>query len=366
MTSPRPHVPPLPVRDGLNPTRLVLPHDDVSRARFATAVAYLLDRFPDDGARLREKVAAGEVVTGSGVVVTEDTPYEPRGFLYLYRDLPDDEPVVPALTDVEVLHRDENLLVVDKPHLVATMPRGRWVTQTVLTHLRVILGLPDLVPAHRLDRPTAGVLVLTVRPEVRGAYQLVFQERRARKVYEAVAPLPADGGTVRAGVASTEPASTAGFPRTVRSRIVKRRGVVRAEEVPGEPNAESRIDLVERDPARGLGLYRLEPRTGKTHQLRLHMASLGLPILHDPFWPELRADAPDDPARPLQLLARSLVFDDPLTGERRELVSRRSLSAWPLPARCGYEIDGSCAGSSGDSLTTPCGTSAPARSGRGQ
>lgn len=323
MPSPRPHVPPLPVRDGLNPTRLVLPHDDVSRARFTTALAYLLDRFPDDGARLREKVAAGEVVTGSGDVVTEDTPYEPRGFLYLYRDPPDDEPAVPALGDVVVLHRDENLLVVDKPHLVATMPRGRWVTQTVLTHLRVTLGLPDLVPAHRLDRPTAGVLVLTVRPEVRGPYQLVFQERRARKVYEAVAALPDDGP--RAGPHGTVP--RAPFPRTVRSRIVKRRGVVRAEEVPGEPNAESRIDLVARDPDRGLGLFRLEPRTGKTHQLRLHMASIGLPILHDPFWPELRPDAPDDPARPLQLLARSLAFDDPLTGERREFVSRRSLSS---------------------------------------
>jgi tRNA pseudouridine32 synthase / 23S rRNA pseudouridine746 synthase len=329
MPSPRPHVPPLPVRAGLNPTRLVLPHDAASRARFATAVAYLEDRFPDDAARLREKVAAGEVVTGSGLVVTEDTPYEPRGFLYLYRDPPTDEPEVPALADVEVLHRDENLLVVDKPHLVATMPRGRWVTQTVLTHLRVALDLPGLVPAHRLDRPTAGVLVLTVRPEVRGAYQLVFQERRVRKVYEAVAPLPdADADADVEGAAASAGLPGAGFPRTVRSRIVKRRGVVRAEEVPGEPNAESRVDLVARDPARGLGLYRLEPHTGKTHQLRLHMASLGLPILHDPFWPELRADAPDDPARPLQLLARSLAFDDPLTGEPRELRSRRSLAAW--------------------------------------
>ncbi|WP_402461793.1 pseudouridine synthase [Isoptericola aurantiacus] len=320
---PRKHVPPLPVRDGLNPTRLVLPHDAATVARHPTALGYLLARFADDGARLREKVAAGEVVTGDGAPVTADTPYEPRGFLYLYRDPPSDEPDVPALDELEVLHRDENLLVVDKPHLVATMPRGRWVTQTVLTYLRRTLDLPDLVPAHRLDRPTAGVLVLTVRPAVRGAYQLVFQERRARKVYEAVAPLP-DGGAVDDDGAPP-------FPRTVRSRIVKRRGVVRAEEVPGEANAESWIDLVDRDETRGLGLYRLEPRTGKTHQLRLHLASLGLPILHDPFWPELRADAPDDPERPLQLLARSLAFDDPLTGEPRRFVSRRRLAEWSGP-----------------------------------
>jgi tRNA pseudouridine32 synthase/23S rRNA pseudouridine746 synthase len=183
----------------------------------------------------------------------------------------------------------------------------------VLVHLRTTLGLPDLAPAHRLDRPTAGVLVLTVRPEVRSAYQEVFQERRVRKVYEAIAPLPPPGVEL---------------PTTVRSRIVKHRGVVRAVEEPGAPNAESLVDLVGRDDARGLGLYRLEPHTGKTHQLRLHMASLGMPILHDPFWPELRSDAPDDPARPLQLLARSLSFDDPVTGEPRRFVSRRTLSAW--------------------------------------
>jgi tRNA pseudouridine32 synthase/23S rRNA pseudouridine746 synthase len=300
------------VRDGLNPTRVVLPHDDATTARYATAAHYLLDRFSDDAVRLREKLAAGEVVTGDGATVTTETPYAPRGFLYLYRD-PPDEPEVPALADIEILHRDADLLVVDKPHLVATMPRGRWVVGTLLTHLRRTLDLPDLVPAHRLDRPTAGVLVLTVRPEARGPYQTLFQERRARKVYEAVAPLPDDAGS---------------FPRSVRSRIVKRRGVVRAEEVPGEPNAESFVELIDTDPDRGLGLYRLTPRTGKTHQLRLHLASLGVPIVGDPFWPELRPDAPDDPDRPLQLLARSLSFDDPFTGARRRFVSRRRLAAW--------------------------------------
>jgi len=306
------------VRGGLNPTRLVLPHDAASVARYATAAQYLLERFDDDADRLREKLAAGEVVTGEGAVVDAGTPFVPRGFLYLYRDPPADEPEVPALAELEVLHRDDDLLVVDKPHLVATMPRGRWVTRTVLVHLRATLDLPELVPAHRLDRPTAGVLVLTVRPEVRGAYQTAFQDRAVRKVYEAVAPLPAPGsGLDREGTT------------TVRSRIVKHRGVVRAQEESGEPNAESRVTLVARDDARGLGLYRLEPRTGKTHQLRLHMASLGLPLLHDPFWPVLRDDAPDDPDRPLQLLARSLAFVDPIGGAPREFRSRRRLAAWP-------------------------------------
>jgi tRNA pseudouridine32 synthase/23S rRNA pseudouridine746 synthase len=156
------------------------------------------------------------------------------------------------------------------------------------------------------------LLVLTVRPQRRGSYQDLFQHRKVRKVYEAVAPLRAD----------------LSFPTTVRSRIVKHRGIARAQEEPGEPNAESRIELVDADAERGVGLYRLEPHTGKTHQLRLHMASLGIPILYDTFWPDLREDAPDDHGRPLQLLARSISFTDPVDGRHRHFVSRRTLSAW--------------------------------------
>lgn len=325
MTHPPPkHRPPLPVRDGLNPTRLVLPHDPEVVARFPFALDYLLDRFREDEARLLEKLDLGEIVTGRGAPLTPTTPYEPRGFLYLYRDPPAHEDEIPF--QPEVLHRDENLLVVDKPHFLATMPRGRWVRQTALVRLRVALDLPELSPAHRLDRGTAGVLVLTVRPEVRGAYQEAFARREVHKVYEAVAPLAPSGGTLPDG----DPV-VLGEPRTVRSRIVKRRGVTRAEEVPGEPNAESLVTLVAADDTRGLGLYRLEPHTGKTHQLRLHMASLGLPIRHDPFWPELRDTDPDDFDRPLQLLARSLELTDPLTGRPRRFESRRSLSEWTTP-----------------------------------
>ncbi|MFC8943178.1 pseudouridine synthase, partial [Streptomyces griseoincarnatus] len=186
-TGPLKHRPPLPVRDGLNPTRLVLPHDPDVVARFPYALDYLLDRFRADEVRLREKLALGEIVTGHGAPLTPTTPYEPRGFLYLYRDPPAHEDEIPF--EPEVLHRDENLLVVDKPHFLATMPRGRWVRQTALVRLRAALDLPELSPAHRLDRGTAGVLVFTVRPEVRGPYQEAFARRQVRKVYEAVAPL---------------------------------------------------------------------------------------------------------------------------------------------------------------------------------
>lgn len=291
---------PLPVRDGLNPTRLRLPSTDT----WPTALAYLIGRFPTDATRVREKVAAGEVVDEHGVAITADTPYRPNGFLFLYRD-PPVEPRVPF--EVDILHRDENLLVVDKPHFLASTPRGAYVVESALVRLRRDLDLPELTPAHRLDRITAGVLTFTVRAQVRRAYQSLFDERRVEKVYEALAPY--------------DPSLR--LPRTVRSRIIKERGTLQAREVPGTPNAESRIELV--DAHDGIGRYRLRPRTGKTHQLRLHMSSLGIPIIGDNFYPEFYDVAPDDYSTPLQLLARSLEFDDPFTGARRLFTSRRTL-----------------------------------------
>ncbi|MFE1348626.1 pseudouridine synthase, partial [Streptomyces sp. NPDC058757] len=207
-----------------------------------------------------------------------------------------------------VVYRDERILVADKPHFLATTPRGRHVTQTAVARLRTELGLPALQPAHRLDRLTAGLVLFVVRPEDRGAYQLLFKERRVRKEYEAVAAYDP-------GVA---------LPVTVRSRIEKERGVPAAREVAGEPNAVSRIELVERIGAHGR--YRLLPETGKTHQLRVHMNRLGLPIVDDPLYPVVREDGPEDYRRPLRLLAAALEFADPFTGEERRFTSRLSLS----------------------------------------
>ena len=176
--------------------------------------------------------------------------------------------------------------------------------------LRRDLDLPELAPAHRLDRVTAGLVLFVIRPELRGRYQTMFRDRLVGKEYEAIA--------------GYDPELT--LPTTVRSRIVKEKGVIVAKEVPGPPNAETVVDLVEhRD---GLGRYRLCPLTGRTHQLRLHMSGLGLPIRNDDFYPVLTEKPLDDFTRPLQLLAKVLEFDDPLTGEHRRFESRRRLSDW--------------------------------------
>ena len=256
---------------------------------------------------LRRRAATGEIVDVDGTPLDLDDPPRAHTAVYLYRDLPQETPIP---FDLPILYRDENILVVDKPHFLATMPRGRHVTQTALVRLRRETGNDDLAPAHRLDRLTAGVLLFTVRPQVRAAYQGLFAERTARKKYRALAPIGSFTG------------------ERVANRIEKTAGDLRARVVDGPDNAISDISLL--DTADGLGVYRLVPHTGRTHQLRLHMALLGTPIVDDPLYPVVRpdlAELPDrgDFGRPLRLLAHTLEFDDPLTGDRRRFQSARSV-----------------------------------------
>ncbi|KAA8967402.1 pseudouridine synthase [Mycobacterium sp.] len=274
---------PLPLRDGLGPARV--------RLHGGPVLAELGARF---GASARE------VVTADGSPVDDTTVLPAGSFVYLYREL---RAEVPVPFDVGVLYRDDNIVVVDKPHFLATTPRGRHVAQTALVRLRRELDLPELSPAHRLDRLTAGVLLFTVRRELRGAYQTLFARGAVRKTYLARAAVHRE---VR-------------LPCVIRSRIIKRRGCLQAVEEPGEPNAETVVESL------GNGRYRLTPRTGRTHQLRVHMASIGLPILGDPLYPKVIDVAPDDFSTPLQLLAHSLEFDDPISGKPCRFVSLRGL-----------------------------------------
>ncbi|MEU9442041.1 RluA family pseudouridine synthase [Streptomyces sp. NPDC048304] len=296
---------PLPQRDGVDAVRVRLPYGGT----WATVREHLVQRLTGAAPGMVEAMFdAGSVVGADGRPVAPDAPYVPGMFVWFHRELPAE---VPVPYPVEVVHRDEHIVVADKPHFLATTPRGSHVTETALARLRSELGLPALTAAHRLDRLTAGLVLFTVRPEERGAYQTLFRDRRVRKEYEAVAPY--------------DPALE--LPRTVRSRIVKERGVQAAREVEGEPNAETYIELAGR--RGGLARYRLLPATGQTHQLRVHLNALGVPVLGDPLYPEVTAPVPPgDFRRPLQLLARRLEFTDPVTGAEHTFVSGRVLQAW--------------------------------------
>lgn len=300
---------PLPQREGVDPVRVRLPVDP--EGAWATVGDHLRERFGAavGVARVEAMLAEGLFVGADGRPVPGTRPYESGLGLWFHREFAPEEPVP---FPVGVVHRDEHVVIADKPHFLATTPRGRHVTQTAVARLRHGLGLPHLQPAHRLDRLTAGLVLFVVRPEDRGAYQTLFRDRLVRKEYEAVAGYDPE----------------LALPRTVRSRIVKEHGVVAAREEPGEPNSESRVELLEH--RGGLGRYRLLPATGRTHQLRLHMSTLGLPLVNDPLYPVVEPEgAPDDWSRPLQLLSRVLEFTDPVTGEPRRFRSGLRLAAWP-------------------------------------
>ena len=312
---------PLPVRDGVNATRLRLPDE----GPWDTAMDYMMHRWGHiDPQGIEDRFDAGEIVGEGGTPLDRATRLEDHTFIWYYRTLP---PETRIPVEISILHQDEHLLVVDKPHFLPTTPGGTYIQESALVRLRNQLDLPDLIPMHRLDRMTAGVLLLSTNPETRGRYQVLFEKRQVQKEYECVsAAEPAPG----------YPA--VGFPVVVRNRMTKSRSYLLAEVIDGEPNAETRIERLETfdggacagdagaHPMHRLARYRLEPHSGKTHQLRVHMASLGLGIVNDAFYPDLLDKAPDDYTKPLQLLARGIRFVDPISQKPVEYRSRLELS----------------------------------------
>ncbi|MDY0273158.1 MAG: pseudouridine synthase [Advenella sp.] len=293
---------PLPVRDGIVPSRLYLPREQ----QWPDLFSFLQLKFPYIPPDiLRERLTRGDMVDATGVPMRLDSPFVADSWLWYYREVPA-EVNVPFV--LEVLYQDEYLVVADKPHFLASIPGGRYLQETALIRLRKQLNNFELSPIHRLDRDTAGLLLFCTKQRYRGAYQILFQTREVYKTYEAIAPF-------RASLV---------FPLIRESHIRKSAQYFTMEESAEAPNSRTRISLLNHNGT--LGHYLLEPLTGKKHQLRVHMNGLGMPICNDASYPVMlpaREDGRFD--KPLQLLARSIGFTDPVTGQARFFESRRTL-----------------------------------------
>ncbi|WP_314078176.1 pseudouridine synthase [uncultured Rothia sp.] len=341
--------PPLTQKNGIDPIQLTLPLLEELPAELTpnnaapvTIADYLVARFyPNDPQIIHARFNTGEVRLDDGTILSSDSPYMPGERIWYFRELAD-EPQLPS--DMPVLYEDEHVLAIDKPHFLPTTPRGSYIAQTALTKLRVREQNPLLIPIHRLDRPTAGVLLFAKTVQARRPFQMMFQHRQASKTYRAVAPVPSDV------TAAEQALSTEGLQ--VRSHIQKIRDQLQVQQLSEqecaaqgvEPNTLTTVKILRTftpsaqavegwraEPAlnkkQEWALYDLEPHTGKTHQLRAHLNLLGSPILGDVLYPQVLPDTPDRPEYPLQLLAYSLHFEHPITGERVDLHSGRSLAA---------------------------------------
>ncbi|TXI70810.1 MAG: pseudouridine synthase [Limnohabitans sp.] len=308
------HVPKNPniaMRDGVSPSCLALPR--VRQSPWPALIDHLAERLPRiSRSEWTERMQAGSVLGEDGQPLAPDAPYVGGARVYYWRELPHEDPIPFEAT---VLFEDAHLVVADKPHFLPVTPGGRYVRETLLVRLKAQLGCADLSPLHRIDRETAGLVLLCKRPQDRDAYQSLFRERRVDKVYEAVAGWR----------------EALQFPLTRRSHILEdEQAFYRMREAqPDEglpPNSETRIECVRQAGARAL--YRLFPVSGKRHQLRVHMHGLGLPIEGDQFYPVVRRGPNDseDFAEPLQLLARSITFTDPVTGQPRQFESGLELA----------------------------------------
>lgn len=295
------------MRDGVSASRVWLPKNIENK--WSTVLDFLEGRFPFINRKIiQERMERGDIVDETGQPFDKDTPYQAELFLFYYREIPD-EPAIPFKE--KILFKNDNFIVVDKPHFIPVTPTGRYVKESLLARLKHHYQNEDISPIHRLDRETAGIVMFSCNVDVRGAFQSLFQKRQVDKTYEAIATYSDD----------------LELPLTHKSRIVKSDPFFLMKEdktaLESDFNSETHISI---EAIKGdLAKYKLKPITGKQHQLRVHMMSIGHPILNDPFYPELLPCKGEDYSSPLQLLAKSISFKDPISGEIREFESERQL-----------------------------------------
>jgi tRNA pseudouridine32 synthase/23S rRNA pseudouridine746 synthase len=292
------------------PSEITLP---ATNQGWENVYEFLCWQFPRiDPAIWQQRLQDGKVYWFGGETVSLHTPFSPSRRLCYFREV-SAEPQIPFAETV--IYQDEHILVACKPHFLPVIPGGEYINECLLERLRQQLQLPDLVAVHRLDRETAGLVLFSKQPASRAAYYQLFASGQIEKNYLALAQIPAD--------VSAAP----GQQWQVQNRLEKAEPKFLMHVVAGEMNAHSSIELLQRQGS--LGLFKLTPHTGKTHQLRVHMLGLGLPLLHDKYYPKLQPKTTLDFSQPLQLLAAQLSFIDPLCGEQRLFQTSRKLAGWP-------------------------------------
>lgn len=290
----------LPTRNGVGPSVITLPVGD-----WLLVIDFLVQQF--DAIPREEWLARMQndlVMDENGLSVYPDRPHQAHLKVFYYRSI---ENEIPIPFEESILFQDEHLIIADKPHFLPVMPAGIYLQETLLVRLKRKTGIETLVPMHRIDRETAGLVVFVIKPETRGAYQGLFLSKQVEKCYQAIAPYR----------------DNINFPMTFKCRLQESENFMQMKAVEGEANSETLIEVLEQKD--GFARYQLKPITGKKHQLRAHMAVLGIPILNDLIYPLHRAADQDDFDSPLQLLAQRIAFVDPVTGQQRDFESKLKL-----------------------------------------
>jgi tRNA pseudouridine32 synthase / 23S rRNA pseudouridine746 synthase len=291
--------------EGVSASRVYLPADQ----HHLNLLQFFITQFPHiEVKEWEDRFAQGLVLNDEGEALKASGTYQPNTHLIYFRRLAR-EPEIPF--EEEILFQDEHILIADKPHFLPVTPSGLYLHQTLLNRLKKKTGIQTLSPIHRIDRDTAGLVVFSIQPEERASYQNLFRDRVVSKIYEAIAPY--------------SEALSAKLPLIYRSRIEESEHFLQMIEVEGEPNTDTLIELINEN--KPWAKYRLTPGSGKKHQLRCHLNALGVPIKDDQIYPILTPyqEYDLDVTKPLQLLAKELLFRDPITHTQRVFVSKRSL-----------------------------------------
>ncbi len=286
------------MQDGVSPSTVYLPENGSTGAahHYNSILEFLIARFPTISVDIwHQRIEQQKVFDANGQPIQQDTAYVPHTKVYYYRELAKE---IPVPFDAKILFQNEHLLVVDKPHFLAVSPTGRYVKETLLVRLKQQLGNPDISPIHRLDRETAGVILFSLQPSTRAQYHALFEQQQVKKTYHAIAHYKPE----------------LQFPLNYHSHMTKGDPFFVMKEVDKQANSFTHIDLLKVDG--DFALYELKPISGKQHQLRVHMSALGVPILNDGFYPQVQFKNDNDFSSPLQLLAKSITFIDPISQQK--------------------------------------------------